>query len=274
MSHLIINADDLGYSPAVNRAIADLHRAGLVTSTSLLVNLPYSEDGVATALSLPRLSVGVHLNLSKGRPLSPAEYLPSLVDENGYFWPTQVLYRRAILGQVNWFEAAVELEAQIEWAMARGLHLDNLDSHVHFHMLPAARQLTMTLARRYHVAAWRSPNVLSTLMPVRLWTDLLATPPKSSTLLTPNYLISLHQWGERLLSDPRVTRLLTKPGVVTELVVHPGYADDPALPLPDQLPPERRQAEFDLLTSDAFANWLRTLKLKLISFADLGEERG
>jgi predicted glycoside hydrolase/deacetylase ChbG (UPF0249 family) len=92
-------------------------------------------------------------------------------------------------------------------------------------------------------------------------------------LLTPDYLISLHQWGERLLSDPRLPRLLAKPGVVTELVVHPGYADDPELPLPDQLPPERRQAELELVTSQSFAGWLRTLNLKLISFADLGHER-
>ena len=140
-------------------------------------------------------------------------------------------------------------------------------------MLPAARQLTMTLARRYHVAAWRSPSVLSTLMPIRLWTDLLASSPKSSKMLTPDYLISLHQWGERLLTDPRLPRLLSKPGVVTELVVHPGYLDDPELPLPDQLPPERRQAELELVTSQSFASWLQTLHLKLISFADLGRDQ-
>lgn len=273
MPSLIINADDLGYSPAVNQAIADLHLAGLVTSASLLVNLPHSAAAAEMARGLPHLSVGVHLNLTKGRPLSPVEHLPSLVDENGCFWPTQVLYRRAILGQVNWFEAAAELEAQIEWAIARGLQLDNLDSHVHFHMLPAARQLTVTLARRYHVPAWRSPNVLSTLMPVRLWSDLMTTAPKSSQLLAADYLISLHQWGERLLSDPRLARLLSKPDVVTELVVHPGYADDPELPLPDQLPAQRRQAEFDLVTGPAFSDWLRRLNLQLISFADLGREQ-
>ncbi|MCB9131691.1 MAG: ChbG/HpnK family deacetylase [Anaerolineales bacterium] len=63
---LIINADDLGYSPGVNTAIADLYQAGLVTSTSLIVNLPHSEAGAAIARRLPGLSVGVHLNLSKG----------------------------------------------------------------------------------------------------------------------------------------------------------------------------------------------------------------
>lgn len=271
LPRLIINADDLGYSSTVNRAIADLHRAGLVTSASLLVNQAASEEGAAMARSLPRLSVGVHLNLSKGRPLLPADIVPTLVNENGEFWPTQVFYRHVLLGQVNWFEAAAELERQIEWALDRGLQLDNLDSHVHFHMLPAGRRLTLTLARRYHIPAWRSPNVLSTLMPLRLWTDLMAAPSRSGHLMAPDFLLSLHQWGERLLVDQRIARLLSKPGVVSELVVHPGYSDDPELPLPDQLPPERRQAEVDLVTSQGFADWLRRLNLQLISFSDFRE---
>lgn len=269
-SGLIINADDLGYSTAVNRAVAALHQAGLVTSASLLVNQPYSEEGAEIACNMPTLSVGVHLNLSKGRPLLSPERVPSLVDETGAFWPTALLYRHALLGKVNWYEAAAELEAQIRWALDHGLHVDNLDSHVHFHILPAARRLTVRLADQYGVLAWRTPNVLSTLMPMRLWTDLLAaTPPKRSQLLAPQYLLSLHQWGDRLLSDQRIFRLLTKPGVVTELVVHPGYLNDPELPLPDQLPPARRQAEVDLVSSPAFADWLQRLGLALVSFADL-----
>ena len=76
---LIINADDLGYSPGVNTAIADLYQAGLVTSTSLIVNLPHSEAGAAIARRLPGLSVGVHLNLSKGEPLLPADQVPDVV---------------------------------------------------------------------------------------------------------------------------------------------------------------------------------------------------
>jgi hypothetical protein len=57
--------------------------------------------------------------------------------------------------------------------------------------------------------------------------------------------------------------------VITELVVHPGYADDPHLPLPDQLPPDRRQAELDLLLDPGFRRWLTRLGLRLVSFSDL-----
>lgn len=268
---IIINADDLGYSPTVNRAIADMFAAGLVTSASLLVNQPASEEGAAIARSLPALSVGVHLNLSRGRPILPTEQTPSLVDEEGRFWESAIFLRRAVLGQVKWYEAAAELEAQVRWALERGLHLDNLDSHVHFHSLPAARRITEKLATQYHVAAWRTPDVLSALTPIRVWSDVLATPIKprrTGHLAAPNYLLSLHQWGDRLFADKRVARLLSKPGVVTELVVHPGYVDDDALPPGDQLQPLQRQVEVDLLTGVAFRYWLKQLGVQLVSFSD------
>lgn len=269
MSRLIINADDFGYSAAVNRAVADLHGAGLVTSASLLVNMPHSEEAAAMVRGLPGLSIGVHLNLTVGRPLLSIRRVSSLVNEEGSFWPAPVLYGRMLTGNLSWQEAAAELGAQVEWAQARGLRLDNLDSHMHFHMLPAARRLTLQLAQRYDVPAWRSPDVLSTLMPVKLWTDLLATPPKRGQLLAPDYLLSLQQWGERLLTDRRIARLLSRPGVLTELIVHPGYADDQELPVPDQLTGDRRQEEFDLVMSAGFRAWLQHLHLELASFGDI-----
>lgn len=269
MSRLIINADDFGYSAAVNRAVADLHGAGLVTSASLLVNMPHSEEAAAMVRDLPGLSVGVHLNLTVGRPLLPVRRVPSLVNEEGSFWPAPVLYGRMLTGGFDWQEAAMELGAQVEWALARGLRLDNLDSHMHFHMLPAARRLTLQLAQRYDVPAWRSPAVLSTLTPLNLWADSLATPPKRSQLLAPDYLLSLQQWGERLLTDRRLARLLSRPGVLTELIVHPGSAADEELPVPDQLTGDRRQEEVDLVMSAGFRAWIQRLQLELVGFGDI-----
>ena len=68
--------------------------------------------------------------------------------------------------------------------------------------------------------------------------------------------------------------MVGKPGIVTELVVHPGYAADHLLPLMDQLQPARRQAELDLLTSPAFRQWLDGLGIRLVSFADLRRNNG
>ena len=65
---LIVNADDLGYDPAINRGIVEAMRRGVVTSATLMVNLPDSAEGAAQAHGL---AVGLHLNLARGAPVSP-----------------------------------------------------------------------------------------------------------------------------------------------------------------------------------------------------------
>src|SRR6184192_3293440 len=64
MRGLIVNADDYGLSPGINRGIAEAHRDGIVTSTSLLVDTPFSAEAAAISAELPALSVGLHADLS------------------------------------------------------------------------------------------------------------------------------------------------------------------------------------------------------------------
>src|SRR6266567_1769351 len=115
MRNLIVNADDLGWTQGVNRGIADAHRNGIVTSTSLLANGWAFEEGVQTALQLPRLSVGVHLNLSDGKPIVSAGEVKSLLDENGDFsgGPETLLFRLTAKTLAT-KEVEVEWNAQIE----------------------------------------------------------------------------------------------------------------------------------------------------------------
>src|SRR5262245_12956940 len=97
MKDLIVNADDLGWTAGVNRGIAEAHRNGIVTSTSLLANGEAFDDGVITARALPAMGVGVHLNLSDGTPLSSKKAVPSLLDETGKLsgGPEQLLLKLA-----------------------------------------------------------------------------------------------------------------------------------------------------------------------------------
>jgi chitin disaccharide deacetylase len=71
MKCIVVNGDDLGASPGVNRGISEAHRRGLLTSASLLVNMPASQEGARLVRDLPGLSVGLHANLAdaSGRPL-------------------------------------------------------------------------------------------------------------------------------------------------------------------------------------------------------------
>src|SRR5258707_10872359 len=76
---LIINADDFGLTPGVNRAIAELHQAGALTSTTLMATGPAFDDAVATAHANPTLGVGCHIVLTDGVPVLPPEKIPTLI---------------------------------------------------------------------------------------------------------------------------------------------------------------------------------------------------
>ena len=63
MKYLIVNADDFGASRGINRGIIEAHRHGIVTSTSLMVNTPFSAEAAKLADEVRHLSVGLHVNL-------------------------------------------------------------------------------------------------------------------------------------------------------------------------------------------------------------------
>src|SRR3989442_12359785 len=63
MKFVIVNGDDFGASRGINRGIIAAHRHGILTSTSLLVNTPWSEEAAVLARAAPDLSVGLHVDL-------------------------------------------------------------------------------------------------------------------------------------------------------------------------------------------------------------------
>jgi chitin disaccharide deacetylase len=71
MRYLIVNADDFGASVAINRGVLEAHRRGIVTSASLMVDMPASEEAALLSRQAPGLSVGLHVTFTShgGRPL-------------------------------------------------------------------------------------------------------------------------------------------------------------------------------------------------------------
>ena len=135
MKQLIVNADDLGLTPAVNRGIVRAFQNGIVTSASLLVTGGAFEEAVALARQNPKLDVGLHLTLVEERAVLDPDAIPTLVDQSGRFPRTSAEFiRRAILGGISWYEVEREIAAQIALFQKTGLPLSHLDSHQHLHM--------------------------------------------------------------------------------------------------------------------------------------------
>ena len=86
-NRVIINGDDFGMSPGINKAVRQLYQKGRLTSVSILTNMPWSKEALDYTRSADDLHSGVHLNLTTGRPILPAEKVPALVSAKGEFIP-------------------------------------------------------------------------------------------------------------------------------------------------------------------------------------------
>ncbi|MGA7352944.1 MAG: ChbG/HpnK family deacetylase, partial [Acidobacteriaceae bacterium] len=75
---LIVNADDFGLTPGVNRSIAELHRAHALSSATLMATGAFFDDAAALAHANPNLEVGCHILLVDGTPALPPEQIPTL----------------------------------------------------------------------------------------------------------------------------------------------------------------------------------------------------
>lgn len=126
-THLIVNADDLGYDPAVSAGILQAMREGIVTSTTCMVNLPHSEEAAKAATGL---AVGLHVNLARGRPLSTA-IGPEQLDDEGHFDEAQA---RGLSAAQMTTETLAQLEELEGWL---GRSVTHLDVHKHLHRHPS-----------------------------------------------------------------------------------------------------------------------------------------
>lgn len=173
---LIINADDFGYSIVVNRAILQSFQRSLISSTSLMANMPGFEDAVSLVHTHTFLQdhIGLHLNLTEGYPLTPdIRRCPTFCDPSGLF-----IYKRAqyplYLTHEERDYVYTEMKAQIEKVLAAGIQPTHLDSHHHIHTEWAIAPLVCRLARIYNIPRVRlTRNIGRGIQPSRILYKLL-----------------------------------------------------------------------------------------------------
>ena len=292
MKNLIVNADDLGWTEGVNRGIAEAHRRGLVTSTSLLANGRTFESGLAVHRDHPELGVGVHLNLSDGPPTAPAPRVRGLLNKAGELegGPESLLLRIAARS-LPLDEVELEWDAQIAKIKGAGISPTHLDGHKHVHMLPGLFQLALRLARKHGVGAIRIAHEESRLRAVlssggelkssvmlkqgmqARGLKLLARDAREMArragITSTDYFCGIAQTG--VLTREGVERLLdTLPDGTTELMCHPGYMDEDLQRSRTRLQGSR-QAELEILTDTAVRKIVAMRGIRLINYGFLAQ---
>jgi predicted glycoside hydrolase/deacetylase ChbG (UPF0249 family) len=154
---IIINCDDLGASKEINDCTFDLMEQRCVTSATLIMNAPATEDALKRMHSYPACSFGIHLNGTEFAPLTTHAGLGPLLNERGEFAgdlkhiPLTTEVREGIFAE--WC-------AQIERGMADGVAISHIDSHEFVHTVPRLFGVLKRIQRKYHIRKVRlTPNL-------------------------------------------------------------------------------------------------------------------
>lgn len=285
---LIINADDFGMSAQTSDAIADCHVNGVVTSTTLMTNMPGAEYAAKLARDLPELGIGVHVNLTEGEPVSPPDRIPALLDRSGRFPGTDAQTRALWRHEEHFEQVCVEISAQVQRCRDLGIEPTHCDSHHGIHKLPIVRRALTLVLLETGIRRARTPLSRHRLKPgAPLW----AVPDYLKKNLRRGPSIAMHVWSHFQLrragirtpewkatrdmglpcgADP-VSELLSciqaAPPGFSEILLHPGAHG------PDESPAagwERIRAEDTAICKDPRVRQLiEDSGIRLASFRDL-----
>lgn len=267
---VIINADDAGMCHAGNAAVMESFDKGLLTSSTIMVPCPWFLEIADYARQHPQSSFGVHLcHTSEWRyyrwgPVSPRESVLGLCDTNGFLWPdVEVVYAHATPAQ-----ALVEGRAQIQRALAAGVDVTHLDSHMGTlqYSLPYV-EAYVQLAQEFNLPLrMASQSTLEKFGQPELRKQVAA-----KGIVFPDYLIHEELKAEKADVEAFWVNILTnlKPGV-TELYIHPAKLSEELKAITGTW--ATRAAEFDAFT---YGPRIRTLladqKITRIGYKPLRE---
>lgn len=276
---LIVTADDFGRDVAVNEAVEEAHRSGILSCASLMIGAPAAGDAVARARRLPTLRVGLHLVLIDGEPLLPAAELGRLVGPDGRFDDNQL---RAAL---KWFFApgsrrrlAAEIFLQFAAFRATGLALDHVNAHQHMHLHPTIARLVVEIGRKFGMRAVRLPAEptapLRRAFPGETYRMPLHRPAVAALRrrlrragLTANDQVFGIAWSGGMTEARLLALLPHLPAGISEIYCHPATRTTEALAA--TMPGYRHSDELAALLSPAVRRELAALAIPVIGYGDL-----
>lgn len=251
---LIVNADDFGLTEAVNLGIVECFRAGIVKSTTIMMNQPGTEHAIELYHRGQVPEVGLHFTVTSGKPVLPAEYVSSLVDDSGYFLDKSVLRNKA---DVNPAEVSAELYAQYQAAIDAGLKINHLDSHHFGGVFAPLKQAFTQVANEIGLPVRRIDNIIAGQEGLEV-----ATPTRFDMRFFAEG-VSLARFQELLLEHKT-----SCPDGIIEFMCHPSNAVTKELTQLSGYSAERVE-ELTILTDPKLKAWLDEKQIQCVGFDDL-----
>jgi predicted glycoside hydrolase/deacetylase ChbG (UPF0249 family) len=275
---LLVNADDFGLTPGVNRSIAELHRAHALSSATLMATGNFFDDAVAQAHANPTLEVGCHILLVDGTPALPPKQIPTLCPNGQTFRASLTHFVRDLFTfRIRASEITAEATAQIRRLQSAGLRVSHIDTHKHTHLFPGILRPLLAAAQACQVPAIRNPfepdwalrvtrasatffrraAVIALQSQHRAFQRSVA----ASGLATTSGTIGVLATGTLNVKETLrslLAALPPDPNETWELVCHPGYTDAALEQVRTRLRASRareHQALLELLPAIPLASW-------------------
>jgi len=251
---LIIRCDDIGMSHSVNMAIKEVIDLGIPISTSVMFSCPWYQEAVNILKDKDHVSVGIHLTLNaewqnyRWGPVLGKEAVPSLVNNNGYFFPSRKTFHD---NNPTLADVESELRAQIERALSTGLKIDYMD----YHMGTAVdkiehRKIVENLADEYGLAISRYFGEVDVK-------NLYSDPVESKT----DSLVSIF----KEIKDAQISLLVIHVGIDTPELR--AMIDMNSFGMKEMS--KHRNAELNALSSPLFKYLVKTNNVELVNYSDL-----
>jgi len=222
---VIVTADDFGADIAVNEAVEEAFRRGILTAASLMIGGDAAADAVQRAHRLPGLGIGLHVVLADGRPILPPGHIPGLAGPDGRFHHSMLRTALAVaLSQGAREQMRSEIEAQFAAFAETGLRLDHVNTHKHFHLHPMIASAILEIGPRYGMRAMRVPFDPGSPLPMRWWSSLLGRRLRAAGMLVNDEVRGL-SWSGGFDAARMHEALTALPKGLTELYCHPANAE-------------------------------------------------
>jgi predicted glycoside hydrolase/deacetylase ChbG (UPF0249 family) len=261
---LIVNADDFGLCGEQNGATIEGLQSGAWSSASVMVPCRGFDQVCQYARGRHNADLGVHLTLTsewdryRWKPILCRSKVRSLVDTDGGFWRS----RAEVLSSCQPDEAEAELRAQIETALAAGIDVTHLDSHMF--ILHAKRKnlqnIYVRLAREYLLPLRAAARTLLD------WHSFGSLPEYADLLgvLHPDNFAVMSRVRPKLAPFFWRTLLNTLPPGLTEISCHPAHAGGALARFADDAP--MREADFRFFTSMQARRLLEGQQIQLVGY--------
>lgn len=253
MRRLIINADDFNLTPGVNRGILLAHDRGVISSTTVMINLLLEEKTIQEVQKRKKLGVGIHLNVTLGEPVDSKEKVRSLLNPEGKFRrPSDYAERGPRLN-----ELIREYGAQIGLFEKRfGRKPDHLDTHHHLHNQPVFFEAVSAVAKK-----WKLPIRRSRIFQQSDFEKL------SRGVRTTDYLFGNLETRFIWQKNSFLGILEHLSEGTSEIGCHPGFCDSKLRNISSLQ--DVRDKELSLFSSKEFRKTLSALGIELIRFSEV-----